>query len=208
MVLCQLHGLVLADHIDPAVADMGDKGALAQQQESRQGGAHAPLLGFLLSTFEDGHTSLLRGVFQGRKDVLRCDALLVACVRVQQVLACFHRVAKIGHRYLRGNLARGMAAHTVSDREERQLLVNEEVVLVVLSLPTNVGRGPETQLHDLSCTVTASSGSCLNSIYRGGQQELARQDGWLADGLDTRSATATTFLPAVGSLGVEHSGIV
>jgi hypothetical protein len=57
----------------------------------------------------------------------------------------------------------------------------------------------------MSCTVTASPGMSLNSIYPAGQQELARQDGC---GLDTPRAAATTFLPAVGRFGVEHSGIV
>ena len=155
---------------------MGDEGALAQQQEGCQGGAHAALLALFLPALEDSDPSQLRGVFQHREDVVRCDAIFVAYVRIQQVLARLHRVAKICDRDLRGDLARGMATHPVGDSEQRQLLVDEKVVLVALSPPTNVGRSPETQLHSVSCKVPGPPKSSLNSIYPGDQQELARQD--------------------------------
>ena len=41
------------------------------------------------------------------------------------------------------DLARGVAAHAVGDDEERELLVDEEVVLVVVADAADVGRGEE-----------------------------------------------------------------
>jgi hypothetical protein len=40
-----------------------------------------------------------------------------------------------------------VTAHAVGDHEQTQLLIDEEVVLVMVSLATNIGRGREGNLH-------------------------------------------------------------
>jgi hypothetical protein len=47
------------------------------------------------------------------------------------------------HGELRRDLARRMSAHAVGDDEQREFLVDEEIVLVDLAFPTDVGGGPE-----------------------------------------------------------------
>jgi len=120
VVLGQLHCLVLPHHIDPAVADMGDERARSSVQRADKW-CHAAFLAFLLPAFEDGHTSLLRGVSNGAEDVLRCDAFLVRVYASSRSLRASSALRKSVTAICDATLARGVAAHPVSDDEKRQL---------------------------------------------------------------------------------------
>ena len=140
-------------------------------QQGRDGGPHAALVRLLLAPLEDGGAGRLDRLLEQRQDLLRCrtGASPLAKPSSSSLLG-LDRVAKLVDGDVRGDLARGVPAHAVGDDEERELLVDEEVVLVVLALSPDVGRGPEAQLH---VSLGGSSGgrplASLTLIRRAGQ---------------------------------------
>ena len=74
---------------------------------------------------------------------------MVDAIAIDQVAVVVHRVADLVDRDRRRDLAGRVAAHAVGDHEQPELLVDEEVVLVVVALPTDVGRRGERKLHAL-----------------------------------------------------------
>ena len=76
-----------------------------------------------------------------------CTAGVIDAVAVDQVAVVVDRVADLVDGDRRRDLAGGVAAHAVGDQEQAELLVDEEVVLVVRTLPTDIGRRRERQLH-------------------------------------------------------------
>src|SRR5260370_155496 len=66
---------------------------------------------------------------------------------IDQVAVIVDRIADLVDRDRRRDLAGRVAAHAVRDHEQTELLVDEEVVLVVVALATDIrGRG-ERELH-------------------------------------------------------------
>ncbi len=147
VILGELLRAALADHVDAAVAHVRDEAALAQQQERRDRGTHAALVGFLLAAIVDGHAGGLHGVFEHPEHVVRGHARLVTRVGLEDVAPAVDRGADLGDRDLRRDLARGVSAHAIGHHEERQLLVDQVVVLVVRALAPDVRCGPEAQIH-------------------------------------------------------------
>ena len=81
------------------------------------------------------------------EDLVRLHARVIDPVAVDQVAVVVDRVADLVDGDRRGDLAGGVTAHAVGDEEQPELLVDEEVVLIVRALSTDVGRGRERQLH-------------------------------------------------------------
>jgi hypothetical protein len=100
VIFGELHRLPAAHHVDAAVADMGDEAALADEQEGRNRGAHAALLGLFLAAFEDGKTRGLHRVFKYAQHVVRGHARVVTRVGVDDVAPTVHRAAEFIDRHL------------------------------------------------------------------------------------------------------------
>ena len=143
VVLGELDDLAGAQHVDAAVADVGDEAAVARNQQGGRGRAHAALLGLGLALLVHGLAGGLDGGLEQRQEVLRADARVALRELVDRFAAGLDRVAELVHGELRRDLARGVAAHAVGDHEQRKLLVDEEIVLVDLALLADVGGGPE-----------------------------------------------------------------
>ena len=143
VVLGQLDHLPGAQHVDPAVADVGDERAVAGDQHGRAGGPHPALLRLGDPLVIDGLAGGLDGVLQHRQDLGRRGLAVPLGVVLEQLTPRVSGVPELVHGQLGGHLARGMPAHPVGHHEERQLLVDEEVVLVRLALLPYVGGGPE-----------------------------------------------------------------
>ena len=74
VVLGELDHLAGAQHVDAAVADVGDEAAVAGDEQRRRGGPHAALLRLGLALVVDGLAGRLDRVLEQRQDVLRADA--------------------------------------------------------------------------------------------------------------------------------------
>ncbi len=151
MIFGQHVALVLAREVDPAVADVRDEAAqvLARpgDQEHRRGRAHAALVGLGLSARVHRGARLLHRVLEDLEHLVRLDAGVIDAVAVEQIAVRVDRIADLVHRDRRGDFARRVATHTVGDHEQAELLIDEEVILVVVPLPSDVGRGGERELH-------------------------------------------------------------
>src|SRR6185295_15977083 len=86
------------------------------------------------------------------EDLVALHSRMIDAVAVDQIAAVEHRVADLVDRDRRCDLAGGVSAHPVGDQEQPKLLVDEEVVLVVRALPTDISRRGERQLHLLRVT--------------------------------------------------------
>jgi hypothetical protein len=142
VVFGELDDLAGAQEVDAAVADVGDKAAVAGDEQGGGGGPHPALLRFCLAFQVDGLAGALDRVLEEVE-----DGLLRLTVALAEAFNCITpRVdgrAELVDRHLRGDLARGVAAHAVGDHEKRQLFVDEEVVLVGFTLLADVRRSPE-----------------------------------------------------------------
>ena len=147
VILGKLHGLTAAHHVHAAVADVGNESSLADEQHRRDRRAHAALVRLLLSAFKNGQAGGLHRVLERAENIMRGDAGFVTRVGVDDVATAIYRGAEFADRHLRRNLARGVPAHPIRHDEQGKLLVDEEVVLVLLSLATDVRSSPEAQIH-------------------------------------------------------------
>jgi hypothetical protein len=100
VILGELLGSVVADHVDAAVAHMGDEAALADEQEERHGGAHATLVRLFLAAVEDGDAGGLDRVFEHAEHVVGGYARLVTRVGVDDVAAAVDGRADLRDRHL------------------------------------------------------------------------------------------------------------
>jgi hypothetical protein len=147
VIFRELHHLPATHQVDAAVADVGDEPAVAGDQQGRRRGPHPALVGLGLSPVIDGVAGRLDRVLQDGQDVLGAHGGVALGEALDGGAVAVHRVAEFMHRDIRRHLARGVAPHPVSDNEERQLLVDQEVVFVRFALSSDVRRGPEAQLH-------------------------------------------------------------
>jgi hypothetical protein len=73
-------------------------------------------------------------------------AVTLVLVILDELLFLFDLVVHRAHGERAGDFAGGVASHTVGNDEERELLVNEVIVLVVVSYFAYVGRGEKTDV--------------------------------------------------------------
>jgi hypothetical protein len=132
--------------VDAAVADVHDEALLAEDEDRAERRPHAALGGIALGLVVDLRAGALDGVLAEGDDVFHRD--LVRAGRARDVvfderLLAPHLLVDGAHGDGAGDLARGVPAHAVGDDEERELLVDEEVVLVVVANLAHVRRGVE-----------------------------------------------------------------
>ena len=146
VVLGDLLHLAAARQVDAAVAHVRDEALVAHDEERAQRRPHAALGGVDARLLVDLRAGALHRVLEQGDDVLRRDLARAGGaggVVVEQLLLALdllvHRADGDGAR----DLARGVAAHAVGDDEERELLVDEEVVLVVVADLADIGGGVE-----------------------------------------------------------------
>ena len=129
--------------IDAAVADVRDEPLLPEDEQRRERRAHAALGLVLRGFFVDLRACALHGVLAQGDDVLGRDLVRARCavdVVVEELFLALDLVVHGAHGDRARDLARGVPAHAVGDDEERELLVDEKVVLVVLAHLPDVGR--------------------------------------------------------------------
>ena len=100
VILGELLGAAVAHHVDAAVAHVPDEAALAEQQEGRDGGAHAAFVRLLLAPIEDGHARGLDRVLENPEHVVSGHAGLMTRIGIEDVASAVHRRANLGHRDL------------------------------------------------------------------------------------------------------------
>src|SRR6185369_8488300 len=91
-------------------------------------------------------------VLEDLQDLVALHAGMVDAIAIDQVAVVEHCVADLVDRDRRRDLAGGVTAHAIGDQKQPKLLVDEEVILVVRALPTDIRRGGEGQLHLLRVT--------------------------------------------------------
>ena len=126
---------------------MRDEATLADEQEERDRGAHAALVGLFLAAVEDGHPGGLHRVLENPQHVVRGYAGLVTRIGIDDVPPAGDGRANLGNRDLRSDFARRVVFHAISHHEERELLVDEVVILVLCPFASDVGRRPESEIH-------------------------------------------------------------
>ena len=130
--------------VDAAVADVRDEPARPEDEQRGDRRAHAALLRIGLRLFVDARARALDRVLHQREHVLVRDARGAARAGhevVQEVALALDLLVDRTDGDGARDLACGVAAHAVGDHEERELLVDEEVVLIVLANAPHVGRG-------------------------------------------------------------------
>ena len=141
----QLPDLGLADQVHAAVADVAHE-ALAGDDEQRDAGrAHAVTTRAGVGEIVDLGRRLLDGRAQQRLDGVAGRLRMIEGV---QDLGLGGDVAMDGPgRRLRGDLAGSVAAHAVADREQAEVLFDEDVVLVVGPALAYVGLAVSVDVH-------------------------------------------------------------
>jgi hypothetical protein len=107
---------------------------------------HAAFRRVRLRFLVDLRAGALHRVLEERDDVFGRDLRRAARapeVILEQLLLALELLVHGAHRHRAGDLAGGVAPHAVGHDEERELLVDEEVVLVVVAHFADVRRGEE-----------------------------------------------------------------
>jgi hypothetical protein len=117
---------------------VGDEAVRAGDQERGERRPHAALVDVGLGLLVDAGAGLLHGVLEEHEDLLRPPGLRGGVLDRGGVL--LQLFVDDPHRERAGDLARGVASHPVGHDEERELLVDEVVVLVVVAEAADVGR--------------------------------------------------------------------
>ena len=147
VVLRELHHLAAPHQVDAAVTHVRDEAAIARDQQGGGGGAHAALVRLRLPAGVDGMARRLDGLLQDGEDLLWPHGGVALGEALDDVAIRVHRFAKFVDGDVGRHLTTGVPAHAISDDEQRQLLIDQEVVFVGLALSSDVGGGPEAQLH-------------------------------------------------------------
>ena len=92
-------------------------------------------------------TDIHTGVVNGHRHLIPIEIERLNAIAIDQLSVVVHRVADLVDRDRRGDLAGGVTAHAIGDQEQPELLVDEEVILVVIPLPADVGRCGKRELH-------------------------------------------------------------
>ena len=151
VVLGEDVALVLAREIHARIADVRDEAAqvisrAGDQQHGRRR-AHAALVGLGLRARVHRTARRLDRVLEHLEDLVGLNRRMIDAVAIDQLAVVVHRVADLVDRDRRSDFAGGVTAHAVRDQEQPELLVDEEVILVVIPLPADVGRCGERELH-------------------------------------------------------------
>src|SRR5450432_390023 len=146
VVFGDLLDMPVAREINAAVADVRDEALVPHDHDRGERGAHSALVGVVARLFVDLRAGALHRVLDEGDDVFRRDLAGAGGARlvvVEQLLLALDLVVHGAHGDRAGDLARGVTAHPVGDDEETELLVDEEVVLVVISHLADVCCGVE-----------------------------------------------------------------
>src|SRR5450432_1060780 len=146
VVFGDLLDMPVARDINAAVADVRDEALVPHDHDRGERGAHSALVGVVARLFVDLRAGALHRVLDEGDDVFRRDLAGAGGARlvvVEQLLLALDLVVHGAHGDRAGDLARGVTAHPVGDDEETELLVDEEVVLVVISHLADVCCGVE-----------------------------------------------------------------